>query len=295
MTTSPSGPPRLVPPQRPLTKYATPTPVNLTQQQQQPHKEDTQDDLHYIPYRGFHPPFTPYAPFTTMYQPHYTHMLRSTTFPTTPTPLPPIDTYSTITTSTFLSPPTPTFSPPQNILRDKRGEQAAFKVPSGKEGSLKHRILTRPEDNRHAPLDLQKIGTGENNKNKNRTSTVLSPPPKSPKKINNNNSVPGNFNKGSLIQLTSGELRKIEDMRTEDFVSSAENSAELRLADSTVVRIEEHYATGTATITLSYNERRTQVRTAFVSQLFSLSALWNTERFNSLFCVLQFNTLIRVS
>lgn len=51
----------------------------------------------------------------------------------------------------------------------------------------------------------------------------------------------------------------MEDMKTEDFVMSAEQCPKLRLADSTVVRIEENPITGTATITLSYNQRQSQV------------------------------------
>lgn len=195
-----------------------------------------------------------------------------------PTPLSPMDTFSPTTptaTSTFLSPPS-TFSPPsaiKTVLRDKRTppqpslpptsislppqrspssqtQTREFKVPCGKEGSLKHRIL-RPDDVR--PLDLQKPQEG-----RKRLQATISPP-RSPKKTLNNNLSPGNFAKGSLIQLHNGELRKIEDMRTEDFISSAERSPELRLAESTVVKIEEYQHTGNATITLTYNQRRAQV------------------------------------
>lgn len=91
----------------------------------------------------------------------------------------------------------------------------------GKEGSLKHRILARP--------------------------------PEPPRRRHN-----ANFTRGSLIQLASGELRRVEDMRTEDFVSSAEQSPALRLDPSTVVRIHEGPA-GAATLTLSYGEHHTQV------------------------------------
>lgn len=95
----------------------------------------------------------------------------------------------------------------------------------GKEGSLKHRILARP--------------------------------PETPKRrsVAPHNT---NFTKGSLIQLASGELRRVEDMRTEDFVSSAEKSPALRLDPSTVVRIQEGSG-GTARLTLSYGEHNTQV------------------------------------
>nr|CAH7731547.1 unnamed protein product [Callosobruchus chinensis] len=240
----------------------------------------------YSPYRLFpHTAQFPHFPYPLCQQPY---MLR-TSFP--PTPLSPMETFSPTAptaTSTFLSPPS-TFSPPSvklptqpqtnTILRDKRTPPqqsqgrysisrsplapppapsqsqaaAAFKVPSGKEGSLKHRILIRPEDNvRTGPLDLQKPPEG-----RKRLQATMSPP-RSPKRTINNNTVSGNFTKGSLIQLHNGEFRRIEDMRTEDFVMSAERSPELRLAESTVVRIEEGQS-GTATITLTYNQRRAQV------------------------------------
>ena len=71
-----------------------------------------------------------------------------------------------------------------------------------------------------------------------------------------------NFTKGSLIQLANGDLRRVEDMRTEDFVTSAERSPVLRLDPSTVVRIQEG-AGGTAKLTLSYGEFHTQVSSRF--------------------------------
>lgn len=276
-TTYPNGT-RLAPPPRPISKYPSPpsipNPVNLAQT-----KEDVADDMsHYSPvqYRLFpsHAPQFTHFPYPLCQQPY---MMRATNFP--PTPLSPLETFSPSTptasnTSTFLSPPS-TFSPPsalkagQSILRDKRTppqssqssplpppqtQGAAFKVPSGKEGSLKHRILTRPEDNvRGGPLDLQKPPEG-----RKRLQATMSPP-RSPKRTLNNNTLPGNFAKGSLIQLHNGELRRIEDMRTEDFVMSAERSPELRLAESTVVKIEDNQQTGNATITLTYNQRRAQV------------------------------------
>ncbi|PNF26152.1 hypothetical protein B7P43_G04465 [Cryptotermes secundus] len=149
------------------------------------------------PYRGLYPPPPSYhypgGPYGALYPGHYTPLL------------PP---YSPLQPS--CSPPV---KPGQSLLRP------------GKEGSLKHRILTRPPD-----------------------------PPKRHTVAPHNT----NFTKGSLIQLASGELRRVEDMRTEDFVSSAEKSPALRLDPSTVVRIQEGSG-GTARLTLSYGEHSTQV------------------------------------
>uniref|UniRef100_A0A0K8TI46 AXH domain-containing protein n=2 Tax=Lygus hesperus TaxID=30085 RepID=A0A0K8TI46_LYGHE len=67
------------------------------------------------------------------------------------------------------------------------------------------------------------------------------------------------FAKGSLIRLTNGELKRVEDMRTEDFISSAESSSLLRLDPSTVVRIESTNESTSAILTLSYGPDRSQV------------------------------------
>lgn len=247
-------------PQRPPNKYSSPpaaAPVNLTQP-----KTDLNDDLTYNygfmtnqAFGGFHA-----APYT-LYQSPYTPMIRSNFgapalspleqySPTTPT---------AISTGTFLTPPS-TYSPPSKVVREKKlALPPSFKVPSGKEGSRKHIILTRPEDALQR-WDLQRSGDIRLPETTRRRVATVSSPPQSPAKpFNNNNAVSGNFKKGSLILLANGKTKLVEDMRTEDFVQSVERSPELQLADSTVVRIEENPITGTTTITLSYNQRRTQV------------------------------------
>lgn len=267
-TTYPNGT-RLAPPPRPVGKYPSPpNPVNLAQS-----KDDVNEDMSpYSAYRIF-PHTSQYSHFAyPLCQPPYMQM--RTNFPPT-TPLSPIETYSPTTpTSTFLTPPS-SYSPPsslksaQMLVMDKKtpplppqtvsphnhiSQSSSFKVPSGKEGSLKHRILIRPEETlRMGPLDLQKPPEG-----RKRLQATMSPPI-SPKKPLNNNTLPGNFAKGSLIQLSNGDLRRIEDLRTEDFIMSAERSSEVRLAESTVVKIEENQQMANSTITLTYNNRRDKV------------------------------------
>lgn len=272
--------------QRPSNKYSSPpiSPVNLTQ-----HKEDVTEDLSYTYSRLFAPPFTPYHhhnPYQNVYHPSYASLLRTNY---APPPLSPLDSYCSTTTATvtkpgtFLTPPA-TYSPPsglklvQSLPRDRKPPTSStcvpsatvtsatsFKVPTGKEGSLKHRILTRPEDTQRCVIDLQtKLPESghkpsEASPRRRVVASVVSPPRSPSAKHLNNNTVPVNFTRGSLIQLANGELRKVEDMRTEDFVSSAEANQELRLTDSTVVKIGENPITGTVAITLTYNQRRTQV------------------------------------
>ncbi|XP_014276915.1 ataxin-1-like isoform X2 [Halyomorpha halys] len=67
------------------------------------------------------------------------------------------------------------------------------------------------------------------------------------------------FARGSLIRLANGDLRRVEEMRTEDFISSAETCPALRLDPSTVVRIEASHDSNLAVLTLRYGESRAQV------------------------------------
>lgn len=67
-----------------------------------------------------------------------------------------------------------------------------------------------------------------------------------------------NFTRGSLIELSNGMLRRVEDLRTEDFVMSAEKSSDLQLADSTVVKILPA-PNNFVMITFSYDNNRSKV------------------------------------
>lgn len=69
-----------------------------------------------------------------------------------------------------------------------------------------------------------------------------------------------NFTRGSLIELSNGSLRRVEDLRTEDFIMSAEKSADLQLADSTVVKIlSSGNSSNYVMITFSYDNNRSKV------------------------------------
>ncbi|KAK5855054.1 hypothetical protein PBY51_005193 [Eleginops maclovinus] len=73
-------------------------------------------------------------------------------------------------------------------------------------------------------------------------------------------SLPPYFIKGSIIQLADGELKRVEDLKTEDFIQSAEISSDLKIDSSTVERIEgSHASPNFAVVQFSVGEHRSQV------------------------------------
>uniref|UniRef100_A0A1I8N925 AXH domain-containing protein n=1 Tax=Musca domestica TaxID=7370 RepID=A0A1I8N925_MUSDO len=107
-----------------------------------------------------------------------------------------------------------------------------FKVPNGKEGTLKHRIL-KPSSSEGSDATKTPVM---------RTYTTTS-----------------NFKKGTYIELANGALRRVEDMRTEDFIQCADRSPQHQLAESTVVKISTSSQQPVATITFSYDRNRSKV------------------------------------
>uniref|UniRef100_H3CHM6 Ataxin 1a n=1 Tax=Tetraodon nigroviridis TaxID=99883 RepID=H3CHM6_TETNG len=73
-------------------------------------------------------------------------------------------------------------------------------------------------------------------------------------------SLPPYFVKGSIIQLANGELKRVEDLKTEDFIQSAEISSDLKIDSSTVERIEgSRTSPDFAVVQFSVGEHRSQV------------------------------------
>ncbi|XP_055066015.2 ataxin-1 [Misgurnus anguillicaudatus] len=100
------------------------------------------------------------------------------------------------------------------------------------------------------------------------TSVVESPAPVTPPASTSPHSssptspsagLPPFFMKGSIIQLADGELKRVEDLRTEDFVQSAEVSGELKIDSSTVERIECSRSPNAVIIQFSVGENKAQV------------------------------------
>ncbi|CAL8367585.1 unnamed protein product [Lota lota] len=66
------------------------------------------------------------------------------------------------------------------------------------------------------------------------------------------------FTKGSLIELASGRLKRVEELRTEDFLRSADTSPEFHLSTCTVLLIAPGNAHGFNHLQVNLNDRNTQ-------------------------------------
>ncbi|XP_051830642.1 ataxin-1-like [Antechinus flavipes] len=80
-----------------------------------------------------------------------------------------------------------------------------------------------------------------------------SPPPST------SSHLPSHFMKGAIIQLATGELKRVEDLQTQDFVRSAEVSGGLKIDSSTVVDIQESQWPGFVMLHFVVGEQQSKV------------------------------------
>lgn len=66
------------------------------------------------------------------------------------------------------------------------------------------------------------------------------------------------FTKGSLIELASGQLKRVEELRTEDFLRSADTSPEFHLSTCTVLQISPSSTQGFSHLQVHLRDRNTQ-------------------------------------
>lgn len=63
------------------------------------------------------------------------------------------------------------------------------------------------------------------------------------------------FTKGTIIELSNGELKRVEDMRTEDFITASSKTPNLQIIDTTVVKMTLK-SKNNVLITLSHNNNK---------------------------------------
>lgn len=64
---------------------------------------------------------------------------------------------------------------------------------------------------------------------------------------------PTHFKQGSLIQLANGQMKKVEDLETDDFVNSAKQNPDVFLDHSTLLNIEQEDKSTHGNVTLTFN------------------------------------------
>lgn len=125
-----------------------------------------------------------------------------------------------------------------------------------------HLETNMPEYLLHQPVPYQQADSEEGTDSRNKQQQYDSPPASTIQPAgdpSSNLQYPSHFLKGSIIQLANGTLKRVEDLKTEDFVNSAEISADLKVDSSTVVKIEEHLGSGTAMLSFCVGEHRVPV------------------------------------
>ena len=155
------------------------------------------------------------------------------------------------------------FTRPTDIGHSSHPSSSEFKFPKEEPSHKRHksegRYYSMPSHHhhqRHSTSIPSTVGGGTHG------GLHLPPPtgcPPSPGSYQTQLHYPEHFMKGSIIQLHNGELKRVEDFRTEDFVTSAELSDNLKIDSSTVVKIEEKRERGTALLGFSVGEHRIEV------------------------------------
>ncbi|KAE8293673.1 Ataxin-1 Spinocerebellar ataxia type 1 protein [Larimichthys crocea] len=82
-----------------------------------------------------------------------------------------------------------------------------------------------------------------------------------PQPVHSHSSPPAllpHFTKGSLIELASGRLKRVEELRTEDFLRSADTSPEFHLSTCTVLQISPSSAQGFSHLQVHLTDLNTQ-------------------------------------
>ncbi|XP_052816188.1 uncharacterized protein LOC128243000 [Mya arenaria] len=137
-----------------------------------------------------------------------------------------------------------------------------YKTPIGR-GSLKHRILRPSESSSSYPSENSHCAFKTDEPLPKRTKTIdQSEIEKEPDQQMSESGLkyPNHFMKGSIIQLGNGELKRVEDLETDDFIHSADISSDLRIDSSTVVQISENEAQGTCILGFVVGEHKVQVK-----------------------------------
>ncbi|XP_069822235.1 ataxin-1-like [Dendropsophus ebraccatus] len=152
-------------------------------------------------------------------------------------------------------------SPPRGDLRGAYGVQHTLKYTE------KNALISNGESTQGTVCSAERLSsTAPQHASKNqetRSPEVHSrgrdSPPSGPPQPPHSTTLPSHFMKGAIIQLATGELKRVEDLQTQDFVRSAEVSGGLKIDSSTVVDIQESQWPGFVTLHFVVGEQQSKV------------------------------------
>jgi len=96
------------------------------------------------------------------------------------------------------------------------------------------------ETHRESPVSNKRKYNEEPPRHTNKAQTSRAPAHSSPGQRTENNNQPPHFRAGSIIQLADGNMKKVEELRTEDFVSSAASCPDISLEEATVTNLDSN-------------------------------------------------------
>ena len=68
--------------------------------------------------------------------------------------------------------------------------------------------------------------------------------------------------------MSNGDLKKVEDLCSQDFIDSAESSPDVRISHSTVTYIDPNSETGSGTISFAVGKHKIKVCIIFIPRIF---------------------------
>ncbi|XP_073440701.1 ataxin-1-like [Dendrobates tinctorius] len=153
-------------------------------------------------------------------------------------------------------------SPPRGDLRGVYGAQHPIKyseknalISNGEATQGMHSSAARSSSAtlQHASKTQESRSSEVHSRGRDSPTTGAPPPPP------HATTLPSHFMKGAIIQLATGELKRVEDLQTQDFVRSAEVSGGLKIDSSTVVDIQESQWPGFVTLHFVVGEQQSKV------------------------------------
>ncbi|CAN2389440.1 positive regulation of hematopoietic stem cell proliferation [Pristimantis euphronides] len=152
-------------------------------------------------------------------------------------------------------------SPPRGDLRGVYGVQYPLKYTEKtaliSNGELMQATLSSAE--RMPSAAPQHVSKAQETRSPEVHSRGRDSPPTGSQQPPHSTTLPSHFMKGAIIQLATGELKRVEDLQTQDFVRSAEVSGGLKIDSSTVVDIQESQWPGFVTLHFVVGEQQNKV------------------------------------